>query len=147
MLKTIFWKDITLLLKDFKFQVLLLIMFILFVICSFNGASREKATDSYYQQLISQCKQDSADNNSSMQHLIRVGQVYFFENIYKSAYITVKPGFPTGLMTELETFRPQKYDISYPSKTFFRLDWAFIFGILGSLMCLLISYDVPCTLR
>ncbi len=142
MLKTMVIKDITLLLKDFKFQVLLLILFILFVMSSFIGADKHQANQKNLQATISSCKADVTGSNTSMQHLLRRGNLYLLENIYKYPHITEKPGFPNGLMTGLVHFNPYKYDINTPSMGFFEINWAFIFGILGSLMALLISYDV-----
>ncbi len=142
MLKIVLIKDLILLLKDFKFQVLLLIMFILFVISSFIGSNRMNDNQENLQNSIKESQEWITNANTSLQHLLYQGNLIFIEDIYKLPYITERPGFPNGLTTSVVNFQPFKYDINLPGKGFMKTNWSFIFGILGSLMCLLISYDV-----
>ena len=132
-----------LLIKDFKMQLLMISVFILFLLCCINSSTAFKEDQNNYKSSLSMLQSQISSSASSMLSMIGNGEIYMFEKPNITYHISNEAGYPNSFHSLITCFSTFEWgNNSDRSGRTFTLNWLFIVGILGSLIALLFSYDL-----
>ncbi|MBP7563968.1 MAG: ABC transporter permease subunit [Candidatus Cloacimonetes bacterium] len=140
MFKSLFYKDLMLLIKDFKFQVFFIILMILFILSGIASANQVKKQQKEYQEEINSEMKYAQNNSGRMMYLIANQGIKYYHTPGISDMVLETKGFPTALGTNILHFNPYAYKRTAEGYSF-SLNWLFILGLIGSLMVLIFSFD------
>ncbi len=142
MLLAMIKKDIKLHMKDFQFQIMFIVCLSLFLITGYRSTGNWKGLQEEYQSNVSNCQAKNSKYINNMMASLQSAFIYYLDEPNSSLLVSNTSGYPTGYYSSMTVNKPQRYDVHTPYKSFFRLNWLYIIGVLGSLMALLFSYDV-----
>ena len=143
MKQLLFIKDIQLLVKGLKFQVIFVLMMILFILSSISSAVAYKEMSNSYIREINEHSDRLNDENSVRLNNL-VGNMQLLKVISKptpAVLFSDYNAFPDIISSGVVFHTPNFQKLSNENTNLFSLNWNFILGVLSSLFILILSFD------
>ena len=143
MTKLLLIKDIRLLLKDHKYQVFFIVLIILFILSSINGAVTYKSLSTEYQTLLNahQNRVQSENDLTLLAMSDGARHISVIDAPAPSILFSSYEDFPQIMSNNVFLFNPLAQRLDNTESETFQLNWFFILGILMGFIMLILSFE------
>lgn len=129
-------------LYDFKFQIMLLIVLVLFLLSSYQSSFTFQRLSEGFNKERSASTQQNVQVNNRLINLLSEGSILYYLQPNSTYLLSDDREFPYALVSNITSFNPYSYNRQSVNTPLYILNWLFIVSVIGSLFSLLISYDL-----
>ena len=136
-------KEIKLLLRDFKFQIFIMLSLALFILSAFSGAVAYNVQSEDYRNLVEEHQKMVFEGSELfMSKLIAYKRAVSVNDVPSPALLfSSYDDFPNRARSGILFYNPRFHKISESGSVVFELNWNFILGTLMGFMMLILSFE------